>query len=154
MGPTCPILCIWITRSVIDFLVSPRLRTSDITSFCIFCKHFHWLIHWKTVSRCQICCCISGIWFNTLRPNVHHFPTTFSNIKKFVDFCFFFFFFLMKCIAKCTIRWPFSVSLLVKIFFHGWEYLLLLSINHMSQPHIGEILELNLVWFFFYDSFS
>ena len=57
-------------------------------------------------------------------------------------------------IAKCTIRWPLSVSLMVNFFFHSWEYLLLLSINHMSQPHIGEILELNLVWFLFYDSFS
>ena len=56
--------------------------------------------------------------------------------------------------AKCTIRWPLSVSLMVKFFFHSWEYLLLLSINHMSQPHTGEILELNLVWFLFYDSFS
>ena len=56
--------------------------------------------------------------------------------------------------AKCTIRWPLSVSLMVKIFFHSWEFLLLLSINHKSQPHTGENLELNLVWFMFYDSFS
>ena len=60
----------------------------------------------------------------------------------------------LAIIAKCTIRWPLSVSLMVKFFFHSWEYLLLLSINHMSQPHTGEILELNLVWFLFYDSFS
>ena len=56
--------------------------------------------------------------------------------------------------AKCTIRWPLSVSLMVKIFFHSWEYLLLLSNNHMSQPHTDEILELKFVWFLFYDSFS
>ena len=59
-----------------------------------------------------------------------------------------------KRYAKCTIRWPLSVSLMVKKNFHSWEYLLLLSINHMSQPHTGEILELNLVWFLFYDSFN
>ena len=134
--------CYWpFVRGIHQWI--PLTKASDAELSC-----FLWSAPEQTVEQTTVCHLFSNQSWNTtmnftiLKQGTETNSTFSPHVQK------------VHAIAKCTIRWPLSVSLMVKIFFHSWEYLLLLSINHMSQPHTDEILELNLVWFLFYDSFS